>query len=178
MAPLEDTAYLIIPGEQIGQLKLGDSPEKVQAALGKPDAGDAAMGKALSSWFSYQKDSTILHRVDVFTVREHTGMPDETVGVNQIRITSPRFSLQGHQLQVGSTLANLRPQFPGIRPVAYYLGEEKKRVYVYDAPTQGIVFEINGSDSICVAISIHAKGQEIKGRYLPVHPNLVNLNEK
>src|SRR5687768_7060442 len=43
---------VIIPGKSIGLLKLNEQAEVVYKLLGKPDKSDAAMGKALATWFS------------------------------------------------------------------------------------------------------------------------------
>jgi hypothetical protein len=167
-------AYQIIPGQRIGQITLGDSPGQVQANLGTPDAGNAAMGKSLSTWYSKGSGAN-RHQVNVYTVREKTGTPEETVGVRQVRITSPVFKLANEGLKVGSTLPQIRNQFPEVTAIAYYAPKGKPAVYIYDATGQGIAFEIAGPDSVCVGITIHPKNASATDTYLPVHPELVYL---
>ncbi len=176
-AAAQDTAYQIIPGQRIGQVTLGDSPEKAFAALGPSDAGDAAMGKSISTWYS-KENAAQKHQLNIYSVRERTGLPDETVRVHQVRITSPQFTLAENHLKTGSTLAQIRNHFPQVTPIAYYTPQGQQRAYVYDAAEQGIAFEITGPDSVCVGITIHVTGSGATERYLPVHEGLVQLNQK
>jgi hypothetical protein len=166
----QDTAFQIIPGQRVGQISLGQSPEEVVKALGQPDSSNAAMGKALLTWFS-QPDKAARQTVTVYTVRENTGMANEQVRVRQIRVTSPQFSIQGNHLGTGSSLSQIKQAYPAIKAVAYYVAEDKRRVYVYDVLQHGIAFEVPGPDSACVAITLHPKGKGVQEEYLPLHPD-------
>ncbi|MFB9863365.1 hypothetical protein [Rufibacter immobilis] len=169
-----DTAFQITPGQRVGQVNLGDSPEKVHAALGDPEESDAAMGKSISTWYS-KGTGKERHRVDVYTVRENTGTAEEVVQVKQVRVTSPNFMVAEKQVRVGSTLAEIRNGFPAVQAVASYKPGNAPQIYLYDAPAEGISFEISGPDSTCVGIAIHPKDQNIASTYLPIYPNLQRL---
>ena len=45
-------AQLVVPGKSIGQTKLKEDAVLVYKKLGRPDAGDAAMGKSLATWYA------------------------------------------------------------------------------------------------------------------------------
>jgi hypothetical protein len=45
-------AQLIVPGISVGQTAINEGSEVVHKKLGKPDAGDAAMGKSVSIWYA------------------------------------------------------------------------------------------------------------------------------
>ncbi len=133
------------------------------------------MGKALATWYS-KATHPERHEVNVYTVRENTGLPTETVGVQQIRVTSPRFTVTGSQLSCGSSLSQIRKQFYGLTYIAHYRANGHN-VFLYDAVEQGIAFEIRGQDSTCVGIAIHPKHSPLAARYLPVHQNLEYLKQ-
>jgi len=173
-AASQQTAFQIIPGQRIGQVAVGENPEKVFEALGEADAGDAAMGKALSTWYS--QDSGQRRELNVYTVTKKTGTPQQTVGVEQVRITSPAYTVAETDISVGSTLPQIRKHFPQARPIAY-VEQEQQKIIVYDAPAQGIAFEIAGPDSSCVGITVHPTGSGAADAYLPIHPNLVRLKQ-
>ncbi|AMM50531.1 hypothetical protein TH61_04175 [Rufibacter sp. DG15C] len=167
----QDSSFQIIPGQRIGQISLGQSPEDLVKALGPPDSTDAAMGKALLTWFS-KSSKAPRQEVTVYTVRENTGMANEQVGVRQVRITSPEFTIPDNYLKTGSSLPQIRKVYPSAKAVAYYLVPGNDRVYVYDVQHQGIAFEVSGADSVCVAITIHPKGKGVQEEYLPLHPDI------
>ncbi|QHL87737.1 hypothetical protein GU926_09960 [Nibribacter ruber] len=170
-----DTAFQIIPGHRAGQIYLGQNPDEVVKALGKPDASNAAMGKALLTWVS-AADKPEKQSVTVYTVRKNTGMPDEKVEVRQVRVTSPTFSIVANNLHAGSALSQIKQAYPSIQAMAYYLAEDKSRVYVYDVPPQGIAFEVTGPDSVCIAMTIHPKNKGVQEEYLPLHPDMKPLH--
>ncbi|WP_066837025.1 hypothetical protein [Rufibacter ruber] len=176
-APAVDSAYQIVPGERMGQTSLNESPEAVAEALGKPDASNAAMGKSLSTWYSSANGGK-REELNVYTVREKTGTPQETVGVHQVRVTSSAFKVMPSGLSTGSTLPQIREAFNRVRPLAHYQYQGRQRAYLYDATGEGLAFEITGPDSTCVAIILHQKGKEVTSAYLPIHEDLVKLHQQ
>lgn len=167
-----DSAYLIVPGESIGRVNLGMSATELHDIMGDADSGDAAMGKSLQFWLS--KD-TLRHRkyVAAYTVNnfDGTGSPPE---VQQLQVTSPEFRT-GEGLGAGSPFAEIREQFGQLEPLAYYTNEQGQQVYIYDAQAQGIAFEVAVPDSISTAVTVHAKGTDVTGTYLPIHPDMTRL---
>ncbi|RAU81463.1 hypothetical protein [Pontibacter arcticus] len=169
-APAPDSSFMIVPGVSMGQIRVGDTSEKVTATLGKPDSGDAAMGKALSVWVSKKQNAEPQHTVSVFFSRNGTEMP-ANLFARQIRINSPVFKTP-EAIQTGSSLAAIRQHYR-VAPFAYYLNKQQQRVYIFDDQAQGIAFEITTPDSTCTAITIHDKTKDITNSYIPLDLELI-----
>ncbi len=148
--------------------------EELNQALGKPDSGDAAMGKALSFWVS--RKSNPREYVAVYTVNnfDGTGSPAK---VQQVQVTSPAFQTS-EGISTGVALARIREAFSPLQPLAYYTNDQKQQVYIYDNQAQGIAFEVTVPDSTCTAITVHQKGEDVTQSYLPVHPDLTRLGKR
>ena len=164
-----DTAYLILPGERIGKVKVGMYGEDLTSMLGKPDSSDAAMGKALLFWTGEQPG----HYVAVFTVTDFGGQVEKPV-VQQVQITSPRF-LTTDSIGTGKSLAEIRQKYSPLRPLGYYQNEQRQQVYIFDNQAQGIAFEVTLPDSLCSAITVHPKGEEMADISLPLHPDMTRM---
>ncbi|WP_266203154.1 hypothetical protein [Pontibacter kalidii] len=162
-----DSAYLILPGESIGKIKIDMTGEKMTSILGQPDSTDAAMGKALLFWLDGP------HYVAVYTVSDFGGT-DERPKVKQVQVNSPRFQTPD-SIGTGKTLAQIRQQYGNLKPLAYYRNERQQQVYIYDAQQQGIAFEVLLPDSILTAITIHPKGENLADTYLPLHPDMTRI---
>ena len=54
---LVDSSGLIIPGKSIGQVYLNERGDSIFSKLGKPDTGDAAMGKSVSIYKNKENGS-------------------------------------------------------------------------------------------------------------------------
>lgn len=173
----QDTAFYIIPGEHIGQIRLSMQPEEVHNTLGDPDFSEAAMGKAKQTWYSAATDSP-RHQVDVYTVRQRTGEPDEVVEVDQVRVTSPSFTIPRMRISPGSRLTKIQQYFPNLQAVAYYPTPKQGRVYVYDDRVGGIAFELTGPDSVCVGITVHPKGRGVEQAPIPLQDGMVRLRQQ
>lgn len=170
-----DSAYLIVPGQSIGQVELGMSAAAVTNILGRADSGDAAMGKALSFWISKPGNGPREY-VAVYTVNDFDGSGDPPQ-VQQVQVTSPQFkTING--IGTGDALPEIRKQFNSLRPLAYYTNQKNQQVYIYDDQPQGIAFEIAVADSLCTAITVHQKGTDVTGTYLPVHPEMTRLGQQ
>ena len=76
---------LILPGKAIGRTTLNEDATLIAKVLGPPDKGDAAMGKALSTWYANHDPTG--YQTSIFFERQMGG--DETSRAKQIRITSP-----------------------------------------------------------------------------------------
>ncbi|RDC64714.1 hypothetical protein [Adhaeribacter pallidiroseus] len=164
---------LIVPGKSIGLTALQEKAEVVTARLGKPDSSDAAMGKALATWFS-KPDTTVpkaaRHQTTIY-FKTNMGGPDEASRVDQIRITSPYF-LTIDSVHVNSDVASIQKSFPEIVKVAAYTSPQNAaKVTIYDDAAAGIAFEMN-EQARCVAITVHAANQGIKNSYLPLFPDM------
>jgi hypothetical protein len=162
-----DSAYLIVPGESIGHIKLGATGAKMNSILGPPDSTDAAMGKALLFWLNGA------HYVAVYTVSDFGGT-DERPKVQQVQVNSPRFQTPD-SIGTGNTLDQIRQKYEQLKPLAHYRNEQQQQVYIFDARQQGIAFEVTLPDSLCSAITIHPKGENVTNTYLPLHPDMTRL---
>ncbi|KQR71115.1 hypothetical protein [Pedobacter sp. Leaf176] len=65
---------------------------KVSAKLGRPDDGDAAMGKAWGIWYSKDLTSGQRNEFAIYASYKDTSM--RVRDVKQIRITSPEYKTQ------------------------------------------------------------------------------------
>ena len=153
---------LIVPGKSIGQTKLKEDAVLVYKALGKPDFGDAAMGKSLATWYAAHNSSG--YQTQVFFSRYMGGMDDITSRVKQIRVTSPYFkTVEG--IGAGSTLKQIHTFFK-VRKTAAFT-ENKQRYFIYDTH-KGIAFESNASGK-CTGVIVYLLGGRGGFTYLPFH---------
>ncbi|MBS7566188.1 hypothetical protein KHS38_17400 [Mucilaginibacter sp. Bleaf8] len=164
----QDTASadkLIVPGKAIGQTQINEDAARVVQRLGKPDGGDAAMGKAVSIWYAHHDTSD--YQTAVFSSRQ-VGTADDTSRVKQIRITSPWFVTK-EGVHVGSALQQLNDAYP-LKKVAHFT-EKGNRYDLYET-NQGIAFEVNAQNK-CTGIVVHERDKQAAGTYLPFYSNLV-----
>ncbi|WP_295769731.1 hypothetical protein [uncultured Mucilaginibacter sp.] len=154
---------LIIPGKSIGQTALNDNGADVTRRLGRPDAGDAAMGKSMSVWYA-NHDSTSYETM-IFTSRQ-MGTEDETSRVKQIRITSPWFVTKD-SVKVGSSFEQIEDLYQPTKTA--WFKKDLKRFEIYQA--NGIAFEINNEQK-CTAIMVFIPDVKPAGTYLPFYDNL------
>lgn len=152
-----DTAWLIIPGKSIGKTKVNEDADLVFKNLGKPDGGDAAMGKAVAIWYG-NHDSTG-HSTSIYTTRDIGNNP--LALIRQIRVTSPVFKTS-EGLGAASDLSDIEKIFD--LKMAEKFSDSGKQYEVYDTK-EGIAFEI-GPNKKCVAVIVHEAGKTIPGTYL------------
>lgn len=160
-----DSSLLIIPGRSVGKISLAEDMAGIGAKLGRPDAGDAAMGKAWGIW--YRKGSTggLKNELAIYSSYRDTSM--RVKEVKQVRITSPDFKTQDG-INVGSTQSATRLKFPSMERISLYLNEQKDTVSVYDTKQDGIGFEFLKGKSI--ALTVHPINQPVNATYLTLHP--------
>ncbi len=155
----------INPGKSIGHISLNEKTADVIAALGKPDAEDAAMGKAMLTWNSkptMNVNDTIPHTIKIFTSTNFGGK-DEASRVKHIRVTSPFFKT-AEGVGCGSTIAFIKMQYKDIKkPAASYTDKSGKKVMIYDK--DGIAFEID-ENTKCVGITVHKPGEKAWETYI------------
>lgn len=150
--------WILVPGEAAGHYKLNSDHALMQQELGRPDAGDAAMQKSVSVWYS--NHDTTSNSVAVYASRDAGN--DETSRVRQIRVTAPRFeTVRG--IRVGTPERDIRSHYE-VKDVEQFKAKDGTMSKVLDSE-EGIAFEI-GADGICDAIIIHASGAERYGSYL------------
>ena len=160
-----DARFLVVPGRSVGEISLGEDMENVGKLLGKPDAGDAAMGKAWGIWYSNDSISRQRNEVAVYSSYRDTSMLVKDV--KQIRITSPKFKTQDG-FTTGLSEADTKLKFPAMEMISSYLNEKKDTVMVYDAKQDGIGFEFLKGKSI--SLTVHPMNQSVNATYLTLHP--------
>lgn len=155
----QQTAWLIVPGKSIGQVKLG-WPRDSLSVLGKPDAGDAAMMKTWNIWYGRKGDKSVdsAHILAVFTAMREA----DTQYVKQIRITSPMFKTEKH-VGAGSSIAAIKKAYPGLVLSKIYASADKKRkIAVYEDKQSGIAFETKSPRSrsaACTTVVVFEPGE-------------------
>jgi len=160
-----DERFLVVAGRSVGEIALGEDMEQVGKKLGRPNAGDAAMGKAWGIWYS--NDSTAKHRNEIAVYSSYRDTSMRVKDVKQIRITSNKFKTQDG-LATGTTLEATKQRFPTIEKLSAYLNEEKDTVTVYDAKKDGIGFEFLKGKSI--SLTVHQVNIAVNATYLTLHP--------
>ncbi|RBL92558.1 hypothetical protein [Chitinophaga flava] len=161
-------SFLIVPGVSIGMVSINEPAPQLDV-LGKPDGGDAAMMKAWRLWYGRKKDGSLdsAHVLAVFTAMR----TQDTQYVKEIRVTSPEFKT-AKGMGAGSTMADIRKAYPGLRLQRVYVsGNKSRRIEVYDDKKLGIAFETNQSRSrrpVCSMVVVHTPG-EAAGSYLDFH---------
>ncbi|WP_295129085.1 hypothetical protein [uncultured Chitinophaga sp.] len=156
---------MIIPGKSAGLTNIGENAARVNERLGRPDSGDAAMGKAISIWYAGHTEGDDL--IAVYTER-NMGI-DDTSRVKMIRVTSPGFTT-AEGIHTGRNIAGVRQQY-NIMPQATYTAHGH-RYTIFSA--KGISFEVN-ADSVLTAIIVHEVTRPANSGYIPFHPNAKNL---
>lgn len=161
---------LIVPGESVGQTSIGTDAATLATILGKPDASDAAMGKAWLTWNGKKDEHNNITTLNIYTTYKDSTMREKTV--QQIRTTSSYFSTASG-IQVYSSLADIRKQFPAIKKVAQY-NDDGRNIVIYDDKEMGIAFEIAAANEqqICTGIIIHKKGEAVTNVYMFLHPGM------
>lgn len=153
----QNSDWLLVPGKSAGKTQINQDAELVYKNLGKPDGGDAAMGKSVAIWYA-RHDSTS-YSTSIYTTRDMGNNPIALV--KQIRITSPSFKTN-ENIGVTSDLSEIRKIYT--LKIAEKFMDSGQEYTVYDAK-EGIAFEI-GENGKCVAIILHEPGKTIPGTYL------------
>ncbi len=160
--PPPTPAQLVVPGQSLGNLKLGADAATL-ANLGPAAYSDAAMQKGWATWFGTGHPPT---QLDVYT----TMVPgqDTHKSVQVVRATSSYFRL-ANGLRTGSTLRQIEECYGKLPLTTSYQLKAGPR-YLYDNVKLGIAFELDGkaSTSHCRALVVHQPGQPAAKIYLPM----------
>jgi hypothetical protein len=160
-------AQLIVPGISVGQTAINEGSEVVHKKLGKPDGGDAAMGKSVSIW--YANHDTTGYITQMYFSRDMGN--DETSRVKQIRVTSPWFKVS-NKIYAGMPFKIAESVYK-LKKIATFEDKGGKRS-LYDDVKSGIGFEVDDKNMI-TGIVIHETGREATGTYLAFFPNLKRI---
>jgi hypothetical protein len=158
---------LIVPGVGMGNIKLDAEAAPIMKKLGKPDAGDAAMGKAVATWFE-QHDKR-RHVLSIFTAKDMGNSP--VAKVKQIRVTAPAFkTVQG--ISASSPLIEIQKAFNVKKEKSYQIKQQQIAVY---ADPSGIAFEVD-EDGRCIGIVVYPKGDLHADTYARLVPGSISGN--
>ena len=153
---------LIKPGEGIGKITLEEGLDSVMQVLGRPDAGDAAMGSQLTTWYA-NHDSTG-YRTSIFS-RHNMGGKDENVShVKKILVTSPWFKTAEY-MSTGNTMKDISKYYTLKKGSSYTANGQS--INTYTDMERGISFEIDENGK-CVSILVH-KPNSAADTYLNMH---------
>lgn len=153
---------LLVPGESAGKLHIHQDMDSVFDVLGKPDDGDAAMGKAWGIWhgddtlavYSSYADSTMSRRI-----------------TRQIVVSGEDYRT-ADGLGRNTPLEAVRESFPALQPAATYVSVPGgDTLWVYDAEAAGIAFDFRKIEGElhCSAITIHEPHEPVTATYLGIH---------
>ena len=155
---------LIIPGKAIGETYIGEDMKAVFERLGKPDAGDAAMGKSMCTWYARHEAGG--YQTSVFASRD-MGKPDETTSrAQQILVTSPFFKT-ADGIQTGISYRQISTRYTLKKASTF--GKGARQLTVYDDKAKGIAFEFN-PERLCSGIIVHKPGADGGVAYSAFHP--------
>lgn len=148
---------LIVPGESIGSISINENADSVYKKLGKPDTIDAAMGKAVSTWFVGHHAKG--YKTQIFFSRQ-MGMADDTSRVKQVCINSPVFKMMDYT-GVGTSMQSITSaaEFSLKKVGAYIQGGQA--FFIYDDAKAGIAFEFNAKN-ICSRVILHEPGKAFR----------------
>lgn len=151
----------IIPGKRLGNIVIEEISKAIFDSLGKPDMGDAAMGKTLSSWNVNSKDL-----LSIFTATK-MGVEDFS-RIKAIRTLSPKFMTK-KKIGVNSSLAEIEKNFH-LKKLGIFQSNGKN--YTLYSSDDGIGFEIDERQK-CHGIVIMKSGTNPDQHYLSFYPDLV-----
>ncbi|PST83504.1 hypothetical protein C7T94_13190 [Pedobacter yulinensis] len=158
---------LVVPGAAVGMLDIGTDMQEIFQKLGKPDAGDAAMGRAWSVW--YHPDSTSQvndDELNLFSAYADSGMVKKEV--RQIRVTSPEYRTD-LGIGVGSPYEEMKKQYPAVREVQRLVNMRRgDTLVVYDDVQQGIAFDV--CKRRVFALTVHRRSTPMQHGYLTLKP--------
>lgn len=160
-----DEYYMVVPGERIGQISLGQDMKEVFDLLGNPDDGDAAMGSAVGIWikssmtiYSHYRDSTMVVKA-----------------VKQISVASDNYYTAG-KITTGMPLAKIKAAYPALKESAAYVNlKNNDKLQVFDDLDGGIAFDIQADK--CTMITVHPKGKAVNATYLDLHPGWKRIEQ-
>ena len=128
---------LIIPGQSVGEIRLGMENQEIERQLGKPAAGDTALGRTWMAWFGKKEGGGRGVELDIRSRRsvEHENDPAAIA----IRVEAPFFRTK-EGVGTGSSLADVWKIFPNLRYDDNDPYDKAVEIYVDDG--HGIAIEV------------------------------------
>ena len=158
-----DPRTLVIPGKKLGNIILNENSTAVFDSLGKPDIGNAAMGKAISTW---KNDNSGL-----LTLYTSTQMGVEDFSrIKAIRSLSKDFKTVDN-LGVGSPIEALKRYYR--LDLAGKFTYNGKHYFLYTTD-KGIAFEI-GLDQKCNGVLLYSPGTDPENFFTSMYQDFKKL---
>ncbi len=159
----KDYQNQIIPGRRLGRIVLNENATTILDSLGKPDSGDAAMGKAISTWHEGTNNQLSLYTSTKMGVENFSR-------IKAIRSLSPTYKTYNN-LGVNSNLSEIEKRFE-LKKIGTFAFEEK--IYTLYFTEIGMGFEV-GENQKCSGIVLTEKGTEPDQLYLTFYPDLKKI---
>lgn len=155
---------LIVPGTSLGQTALNETGESVHKKLGKPDGGDAAMGKSVSIWYAdHNKKGYATH---IYFVTDMGNDPNPRAKV--IRVSSPSFKVNS-TLYTGVLLKTAEEKYKLKKIGSFKVNGNDRNIF--DDEKAGIAFDADRSGTI-TGIAIHEAGKSAITAYMAFFENV------
>lgn len=154
-----EQSLMIIPGKSAGNISIGQDAKEVYSALGKADAGDAAMQKSVAIW--YKNHNPKSYSTSIYTARDTGENPAALI--RQIRVSDPEFQTN-KGVGPSSTLADIQKKYSIVKLTD--ITENGIALEIYDS-LEGIAFEMDDK-GICKAIIVHDANESLKATSLPL----------
>lgn len=150
---------MIVPGERVGNMKLGADMQTLSKLSGDPDQSDAAMGGAAYTWFA--KHDAAGYRTSVYGHR-NMGMAHENIlHIKKILITDPAYKT-ADGINTGLLADSIRKKYSLGDSSVYNVDRKPRSLYADLA--KGIAFEVDPLTRRCTAISIFAPNDTASAR--------------
>lgn len=153
----KNNSQKIIAGESVGNIIVEQDAAPIIDSLGKPDTGDAAMGKSIMTWNG--EDGELL---TIYTSQK-MGVEDFS-RIKAIRILSEKYKTEDN-LGVNSPLADLKRYYR-----LDYAGKFafQGKHYILYSTNKGIAFEV-GMNQKCHGVLIYPENSQPTDLYLPIY---------
>jgi hypothetical protein len=167
----DEPVYVIVPGQKIGDIRLGMTVNQVHSILGKPTGRDAATGKWWDFW-----DTKTAARADELEIRYDISNDEANHHrVTEVLVTSPAFKTTAG-ISTASSLKAIWSAFPNLKYVDVLSEESVPLIEIYDDKGKGISFEVihkgkgHASSRTCYAIIVHKAGEEVQAMGTSQYP--------
>jgi hypothetical protein len=165
-----DQSKLIVPGKSVGRLYLNQDMASVFEIMGKADAGDAAMGKAWSIWYSKVSGKQTEDQIAVYSSYKDSTMSGKSA--KEILVTAPDYRTQSG-LRTGISLDSIQNVLPALKQVARYVNDsEHDTLDIYDDRRSGIAFGVKrrAEKQISTAVYVHFPNESVNNTNLTIYP--------
>jgi hypothetical protein len=164
---IEDS--LIVPGSEVGKVKIGMTTEALIKAIGEPDLSDAAMGKAWLTWYNNKNRSS---QLDVYTAYKDSNMGEKTVQL--IRVSSQDLNTEDF-IRVGASPGDIEKKFPELKYISHYRKDGTGEIVSLWADQKaGVAFEFSAVEKFkkCSAVIVF----DVKRPLLSIYQSFLNIH--